>query len=125
MRDQPTGDDLLRCARKALRDEVLPSLPAEQRHTLLMVMNAMSIAERQLRYGQGPADEELAAMARLLGTKCDEMATGNRRLCDLIRQGGGDPGQPQRAALLAHLRAVGRQRLLESNPKLLNEGNAS
>ena len=125
MRDRPTGDDLLQCARKALRDEVLPSLPGEHRHLLLMVMNAMSIAERQLRYGEAPANEELAAIGRLLGADCGDLSAGNRRLCDLIRAGRADPGQPQRAALLAHLRAVGRQRLLESNPKVLNEGGAS
>ena len=124
MRDRPTGDDLLECARKALREQVLPSLPGEHRHTVLMVMNAMSIAERQLRYGEAPGHQELAAIARLLGEDCGDLAAGNRRLCCLIREGRADPRQAQRAALLEHLRAVARQRLLESNPKMLNEGKA-
>jgi Domain of unknown function (DUF6285) len=122
MRDRPTGDDLLQCARQVLRGDVLPSLPAEQRHALLMVMNAMSIAERQLRYGEAPVKEELAAIAGLIGHDCSDLIAGNRRLCTLIRDGGADPGQPLRAALFAHLRSVGRQRVLESNPKILNDG---
>ena len=125
MRDRPTGDELLVCARKVVRDEVMPSLPVEKRHAVLMIMNAMSIAERQLRYGEAPAQEELAAIKRLLGEDCRDLAVGNRRLCRLIREGRADPGQPQRSALFAHLRMSGRQRLLESNPKTLNEGKAS
>jgi hypothetical protein len=125
MRDRPTGDELLICARKVVRDEVLPSLPAEKRHAVLMVMNAMSIAERQLRYGEAPAQEELAALKRLLGEDCSDLAAGNRRLCGLIREGRADPGQPQRSAVFAYLRASGRQRLLESNPKILNDGKSS
>jgi Domain of unknown function (DUF6285) len=123
MRDRPTGDELLTCARKLVRDEVMPSLPADRKHTVLMVMNAMSIAERQLRYGEAPAHRELAAIKSLVGGDCSDLAAGNRRLCILIRAGRADPGQIQRAAVFSYLRASGRQRLLESNPKILDDGN--
>ena len=125
MRDRPTGDELLISARKVVRDEVMPLLPADKRHAVLMVMNAMSIAERQLRYGAAPAREELEAVKRLLGADCSDLSEGNQRLCRLIREGRADPGQPQRSALFAYLRMSGRQRLLESNPKILGEGRAS
>jgi hypothetical protein len=124
MRDRPTGDELLTCARKVVRDEVLTALPADKRHAVLMVMNAMSIAERQLRYGEAPEREELAAIRRLLGEDFSDLAVGNRRLCDVIRGGRADPGRRERGALFAYLRGSGRQRLLESNPKILNEGKA-
>lgn len=119
MRDRPKGDELLACARKLLREQILPALPAEHKHGLLMALNAMSIAERQLQYGEAPEREELAALQALLGEPRPEPAAANRRLALCLRAGAGDPGQPQRAALLAHLRAAGRQRLRESNPKAL------
>lgn len=119
MREQPRGDALLACARQLLRDEVLPALPADRKHALLMALNAMSIAERQLQYGDAPEAEELAALRELLDDGRISLAEGNRRLARALREGAGDPGSPRRAVLFAHLRAVGRQRLAESNPKAL------
>lgn len=119
MRDRPKGDELLASARKLLREQILPALPAEHKHGLLMALNAMSIAERQLQYGEGPERAELAALEALLGEPCPQPDVANRRLALHLRAGAGDPGQARRSALLAHLRAAGRQRLLESNPKAL------
>lgn len=119
MRDRPRGDELLAAARRLLREQVLPALPAQHRHALLMSLNAMSIAERQLQYGEQPERDELKALLQVLGESGLQADVANRRLALRLRAGAGDPGQPQRAALLAHLRAAGRQRLLESNPKAL------
>ena len=119
MREQPRGDMLLASARQLLRDEVLPALPAERKHALLMAMNAMSIAERQLRNGDGPEASELAALRALLDEEKLSLADGSRRLAALIRAGEGDPGAPRRGAILAHLRKAGEQRVAESNPKAL------
>ncbi|AYH42694.1 DUF6285 domain-containing protein [Azoarcus sp. DN11] len=119
MREQPKGDALLACARQLLRDEVLPALPAERKYALLMAMNAMSIAERQLRNGDAPEAQELAELRALLDDPKAGPGEGNRRLARRLRAGAGDPGTPQRAALFAHLRAAGRRRLAESNPKVL------
>ena len=124
MRDRPTGEDLLTSARKVLREKVLPSLPADHKHAALMVLNAMSIAERQLHYGQDPERQELAALSGLLDEPFGELGAANRSLAIALRNGEGDPGQPRRAALLAQLRVMGRQRLLESNPKALPAGDA-
>lgn len=119
MREQPKGEALLAAARQLLRDEVLPALPAERKHALLMALNAMSIAERQLHNGDAPEAEELAALRGLLDDTKVSLAEGNRRLARALRDGAGDPGSPQRTAIFAHLRAVGWQRLAESNPKAL------
>lgn len=119
MREQPRGDALLASARQLLRDEVLPALPAERKHALLMAMNAMSIAERQLRNGDGPEASELAELRELLDDGKLSLAEGSRRLTGLIRSGEGDPGHARRAAIFAHLRKAGEQRVAESNPKAL------
>jgi hypothetical protein len=125
MRDRPTGEYLLACARKVPREKVLPSLPADHKHDLLMALNAMSIAERQLHFGEDPGRRELAALSDLLDEPFDDLGAANRSLAIALRNGEGDPGQPRRAALLAQLRATGRQRLRESNPKALPAGDAA
>jgi hypothetical protein len=112
------------CARKVLREKVLPSIPAEHKHAVLMVLNTMSIAERQLHYGQEPERRELAALSDLLGEPFDKLDPANRSLAIALRNGEGDPGQLRRAAMLAQLRVTGRQRVLESNPKALPGSDA-
>jgi len=119
MREQPRGDALLASARQLLRDEVLPALPAERKHALLMAMNAMSIAERQLRNGDASEAQELAELRELLDDRKVSLPEGNRQLARLLRPGGGDPGSSRRDELFAHLRRVGEQRVAESNPKAL------
>jgi|UniRef100_UPI004048B25B hypothetical protein len=120
MRDQPTGEALLVSASSLLRNEILPSLSADQKYILLMVLNAMSIAQRQLKYGDAPEAQELEKLNTLLDENFDSVRSANKKLADLVRTGAGDPGQPLRHSLLVHLKEVGRQRLLESNPKALN-----
>ncbi|MCB1916164.1 MAG: hypothetical protein KDG52_10650 [Rhodocyclaceae bacterium] len=119
MREQPRGEALLACARRLLRDQVLPALPAERRHALLMSINAMSIAERQLANGDQPERQELAELQGLLDDSKVTLADANRRLAREIRAGRGDPGQAARSAIFTQLRAQGRRRLAESNPKAL------
>ena len=94
-------------------------MPAERKHALLMVMNAMSIAERQLHNGDAPEVQECDELRALFDDDNLTLADGNRRLAELLRAGAGDPGSLRRSALLAHLRTVGRRRLGESNPKAL------
>jgi hypothetical protein len=92
-----------------------------------MIANAMSIAMRQLEQGDAPERAELLALRELLGSGDDDGATPmrsllvtlNRQLASRIRGGDADPGTPLRAAVLEHLRLTGRQRLLESSPKVL------
>ena len=129
MRDRPNGADLLEVARAVLRDELL-ALNAEKRYAALMIANAMSIAERQLRQGDDPERRELASLEAIVGPSyaktahaTDELRAAliaaNRELARRLRAGDADPGRALHAAALAHLRGVARQRLLESNPKAL------
>lgn len=126
MRDRPDGAELLDAAGALLRETLLPVLPDAQRHAALMILNAMAIAGRQLRAGEAPARAELQSLHTLPGMQAADGAADaaalrcfNRGLVARIRAGEADPGQPLHQPLHAHLRAVARQRLAESNPKAL------
>jgi len=129
MRDQPTGDQLLDTARALLREELMPALPADKRHTALMIANAMAIAARQLRNGDAPERDELANLARILCLPADHgdappaalrerLIERNRELCRWIRGGRTDAGR-LRDTVRQHLLRTTRRKLEESNPKAL------
>jgi hypothetical protein len=130
MRTEPTGAQLLASASRLLREELLELLPAERRHHALMILNAMSIASRQLDHGSAPERSELDALYQLLGSSSpppcrdqeslqSELLRLNHQLAASLREGCADPEQPGRLALFQHLRVTTHQRLLESNPKYL------
>lgn len=132
MRSSPTGDQLLDTARALLREEVIPALPPDKRHAALMIANAMAIAMRQLKNGDGHDHGESAALATLLnGSRLvsaapeagpqARLAALNRDLCRRIRAGELDQGEA-RAAAHRHLLAVARHKVAESNPKYLGPG---
>jgi hypothetical protein len=118
MRDRPTGADLLAIARRVLREELLPLLPEEKRYDGLMVANAIAIAARQMAAGDGPAAEERARLAALLGAEGD-MAGLAAELARRIRRGDYDPGRPGRQDVRAFLWKATVGKLRESNPKAL------
>ena len=96
-----------------------------------MVMNAVSIAQRELQMGNAPDEAERASLSGLLGQSSPDsspesshdsalnIAQSNRELAAQIRAGLADPGTGAHAALFAHLRLVGESRLQASNPKVL------
>jgi hypothetical protein len=130
MRDAPTGEQLLDTARMLLRDELLPVLPAERKHSALMIANAMSIAMRQLHNGDGGDREEFESLNALLfgnGARAlpasgselrGQLKELNRELSRRIREGKADAGEWREAARL-HVDKVIRAKLMESNPKYL------
>jgi len=130
MRDLPNGAELLAVAQNVLREQVLQTASLENKHNVLMIINAMSIAARQIKHGDEPERCELHAVASLLGTKCEStgdnaslrsaLLDANRELCRQIRAGCAGTDLANRRALFDHLRGVARQRVLESNPKYLN-----
>jgi hypothetical protein len=124
MREQPTGESLLQCARDVLKNNVLPMLQGDAKRDVLMVMNAMSIAQRELQQGTAPDEREQQALAQLLGEPVFDMAQANRELAARIRAGVVDPESTECAAVLNHLREVGKNRLLASNPKVLKGQSA-
>ena len=107
--DRPGGEELIETAARALREELLPAVPREHRLTLLMALNAMGIAERELRdlHGQG-AD----------GGQGPDAAA--QTLVEEIRAGRFDEGADA-AELHAGLSADVRRRLAIANPKYLRQ----
>lgn len=119
MREQPTGESLLQCARDVLKNNVLPLAQGDAKRDILMVMNAMSIAQRELQQGTAFEEQEKQLLATVLGEPVFDVIQANRDLGARIRAGVADPGSGERAAVLSHLRAMGKNRLLASNPKIL------
>lgn len=99
------GERLLETARDLLRNELLPALPAPQRHAALMVAHAMAIAARELERRTDPAADEARTAAA-------------RRLCAEIRSGRADGG-PAARQLHASLLVAARAEVAVSNPKYL------
>jgi hypothetical protein len=119
MREQPTGESLLQCARDVLKNNVLPLAQGDAKRDILMVMNAMSIAQRELQQGTAFEEQEKQLLATVLGEPVFDVIQANRDLAARIRAGVADPGSGEHAAVLSHLRAMGKNRLLASNPKIL------
>jgi len=122
MREQPTGESLLQCARDVLKNNVLPLLQGDAKRDVLMVMNAMGIAQRELQraFELDEADER-KSLIKLIGEPVCDLVQANSVLAARIRSGFADPGSVERETVLHHLRCVGKLRLQASNPKILNQ----
>ena len=106
--DRPDGAALLETAARALREAVLPALPPEHRLTLLMALNAMGIAERELRDALGQAE-------------AGEGADAARALADKIRAGAFDEGCRRRRRCMPRSPPTPARRLSIANPKYLRQ----
>ncbi|NWC08214.1 hypothetical protein HX776_05110 [Pseudomonas agarici] len=122
MRDAPDGEQLLITAQALLRDELLPTLAADQRHAGLMIARAMAIAIGQMHNGDRHELEELAVLDTLIPLPGapelpwrERLREANRQLSLLIRQGFADHGEP-RQGVYRHLLDTARHKLRESNP---------
>lgn len=125
MRDQPTGANLLETARDILRNELMPLLPKEKQYQVLMMANAMSIAARQLQYGEAPERQELVSLAHLLREEVDlggdaarlheQLLALNGEFARRVRRGEYDDD----AAAKQLLQQMTLQKVRESAPKAL------
>jgi hypothetical protein len=129
MNNLPGAPELLRIARETLLSELRPLVPAHARYSLAMIAHAMAIAAREIELDDAPA---VAALARLdtmyarplrevKGAALHEaLANADRELITDLRAGRFDEGKPQHYALIEHLRASVKARLMISNPKSLD-----
>ena len=133
MRDLPQAEVLLRLARAAMLETLLPSLPAADRYTARLIANAMAIAAREMAAGPALAAAERVALAPLLGEEAESVPPGahqsaietseeavermNWRLAAEIRGGMRDGN----AAVHGALRQGVLTRLRETNPKVAGE----
>ena len=131
MRPEPDGVSLLDAAALLMRNDILPALPADKKHGVLMILKAMSIAAIQLKDGNRPMQEELKMLGALPEMKGDtalqdgntlqeRLTALNRELVSLIRSGNADYGTQKHGAVLPVLREMTKQRLMESNPRILD-----
>lgn len=129
MKVEPSARDLLEIARATLVAEIAPALPEAQRYGALMAANALAIAGRELAASDDSATET-ARLAALLpgwspaGDGPEILREGTARLAARIRAGAFDE-DPDREALLAHLRETVRARLATSNPRALARGEGT
>lgn len=116
----------LETARVTMRDAILRALPAERRYDARLVSKAIAIGANQLAKGNDGEIREAKRLAELLGAPVpalgspDAVRCGltmlNERLAAHIRSGAADAGSPTNRATLAHLEAITREALSESNP---------
>ncbi|HJN24927.1 MAG TPA: DUF6285 domain-containing protein [Rhodospirillales bacterium] len=130
MRDKPGGAELLKLARKILREQLLEHIPAQKKYSALMVANTMAIAARQFEFGDARERDELSRIAAILGEKIDPasstevqtaLETCYRKLSADIREGKVGPGSANFEAVSELLHDQAKQKVRESNPGYLDE----
>jgi len=120
MRPLPSTADLLQSTSHMLKEHFLSTASASDRILLRMAMNAISIAERQLRSGETHDSQQAESMRQTLSNPLLSINDGNQELARLIREGKADHGEALHQAVKDHLKLVTRIRLSESNPKVLD-----
>ena len=128
MRDRPSGAELLAIARETLLGELLPHAPDAQRYNALMVAAAMAIAAREAEAGDGALVAERESLTALYGEvrNADEpleavLGRLNRRFAADLRAGAFDAPDGRQAAAWRLLRQATMAKLLECNPKYLED----
>ena len=112
MRIQPDGINLLDTVSAVLKDELLPTVPAEQQYNLRMALNAIGIARRQL--AAAPQIDFISALQNALSS--NESGTALVKVfADAVRAGKAE-NDPALQELLWRL-CVGR--VQESAPRYL------
>lgn len=110
---EPDTLDLVRTARTALEADVLPHVGADARYPLLMALNALGIAARQLEDG---AARRAAAQATLAPfAEGADLPAAAAALARRIREAG--PDLANDARLHSALREVARLAAEESAPR--------
>lgn len=122
MRDRPQGHELLAIAAKTFREQLLPALPEDKKYAAMMLLNALSIAERQLANGEGALQAEAEALADALQVDVPadasldaQLRTLNRALAQRVRKGAADDNRELQGLVWA----VTLQKVRESAPKYL------
>lgn len=110
MRKHPSGKALIEIA-EATETAADPNAP-HANYVAAMIRNARAIADRQAEVGDDAAKAEAAGLHTLLG-QASAVDALNRELVRLIRDGTPPVGTH------AHLVAVNRAELAESNPRYL------
>lgn len=127
----PETSVLLRAAREALIDDLLPLLPEGRRLDALVIANVLAIAAREAAEGEAPFRAGLARLCALYGEAAPpadlplddaraRFEALSRRLAADLRSGAFDGAAPERAeALRSHLVETTLAALRANNPRYL------
>jgi hypothetical protein len=121
MRDRPEGLSLIQIAAATFREQILPVLPEDKKYVALMVLRALSIAERQLKSDELPLERERDVLEMLLkearhqGDVHADVLRLERELARQVRSGKHDTNRAAQR-LLWDLTV---QRVRESAPRYL------
>ena len=127
MHDRPTVTELIDAVRAFLDSDVVPALDGTKKFHARVAANVLAIAGRQIALEEEQLKEEWRRLDSVLGPQpapgeTEALKEGLRArtqtLCDVIRRGDVDTGEPRRR-VLDHVRATVREKLAVANPKLL------
>lgn len=128
MHKQVDGTELLKTARAALLQHLLPALPDVLRYEARMIANALLIASRELTLGAQIQRLELTALRQILGDTsavddtrplAEEIIRLRYQVSIAIRDGEFDAAGTQQNGLLAALTKITRGQLTIANPRAL------
>ena len=108
--DRPRAEDLVEIVTEFLQDEILEAVDGQLAFHVRVAINALAIADRELRFGPGHAD---AHAARLVEIGCNDDA----ELAERIRAGDFDD---RYGDVTPVLRALVWDKLPVMNPKYVN-----
>lgn len=116
MRIPPDGAALLATAAEVLKQEMLPDVPADKAYGIRMVINAMSIARRQLETGDHAENIEYETLSIVLDSDEDGQSL-NREFARHVRRGEAETDEHLRQLLWAQT----LNKVRESAPRYLQQ----
>ncbi len=130
MQDRPNIDELLEAVAGFLQDDVMASTSGRLNFHARVAGNVLQMLRRELALEEPALRREWDGLNELLGAAAEPptlvewraaTVVRNEELAMRIREGEMD-GVDRRRAVMAHLRAVMRDKLAVSNPGLAAEG---
>lgn len=103
--DRPDAPELLEAVAEYLFAELRPEAPGEQRFKVLVAANVCAVVARELRAGEGPAQEDAELFAEMLGEDVADPREAAAELAKRLRAGELDDRLAELAPRLAeHVR---------------------
>ena len=128
MQDRPTMDELLEAVANFLTDDVMKATTGRVNFHARVAANGLQMVRRELADEEARLWREFESLAVLFDDSMErpeslaqlrvELGDGNAELVRRIADGDADEGE-FRAATLAHLREMTRDKLLVTNPDWL------
>ena len=116
MRTRPDAAELIEEIRRVLKTEFLPAAEGDQQYTLRMMLNALSIAQRQITDPAETDERETIQLSALLDMD-DELPALERELARRVRAGEVDSDE----GLQALLWQLCLRQVAESAPRYLQQ----